>query len=186
MASEVNSNKKKIIDQFVDVDDQDIEKLLEESKAKNTNRSTNTSLTKLRAFLAHRDLPALELITNDELPDILTKFYTSARTQKKGELYQTSSFKVIRSGLNRYFKRERSIDIVSDEKFVRANLVFDGVQVKAKKCGKGATKSTAHISDEDMTKLSNYFHHDHVKFPSPKILQQCVQFYIMFFFCRRG
>ena len=110
----------------------------------------------------------------------------SVRTKKTGELYQTSSFKVLREGLNRWFKRNKQIDIVSDERFMRANLVFDGVQVKAKKTGKGTVKNTPPITTEDLKKIGNYFFVDHVTEPSPKILQQCVQFYIMYFFCRCG
>ena len=75
---------------------------------------------------------------------------------------------------------------MSDERFTRANLVFDGVQVQAKCSGKGTIKSTEHIVDEDMLKIARYFSVDHVTKPEPKILQQIVLFYIMYFFCCRG
>ena len=38
---------------------------------------------------------------------------------------------------------------------MRANLIFDSVKVKAKKSGKGVTKSTPAITDTDMIKLEN-------------------------------
>ena len=172
--------------QFVDTSELEIASLIRESKAKNTNRSTDSALRKLRLYLQHRELPTIEDVDNADLPDILLKFYTDIRTQKTGENFQTSSFKVIRAGLNRYFKCERSLDIVSDERFMKANLVFDSVQVKAKKMGKGVTRSTPHISQEDMVKLGNYFNVNHVQKPNPKVLQHTVQFFIMYFFCRRG
>ena len=171
---------------FVETNEAEINELLEGSKAKNTNRSTNTSVTRFKSYLKHRKLPDIDDIGTEELPNILTRFYTDVRTKKSNEQYQTSSFKVLRAGLNRYFKKTRTVDIVSDEKFMRANMIFDSVQVKAKKMGKGRIKSTPHIDDCDLKKISAYFNIDHIMRPSPKILQQCVQFYIMYFFCRRG
>ena len=125
-------------------------------------------------------------IPDDQLPNILTKFYTDTRSSLTGERFKTGSLKVIRAGLNRHFKVTRSIDIVADEPFRRADLVFEGVQVKAKKEGKGMTKPTPHISPEDLGWLGEYFYVDHVTSPHPKKLQQTVVFYIMYFFCKRG
>ena len=177
-----NTNK----DTFVETKESEIEQLLKGSKSLNTQKSTNTALTRFKLYLKVRELPELEAIDTVELPSILTKFYTDVRTKAKGELYKTSSFKVLRAGLNGHFKVSRNLDIVSDERFMRANLVFDSVQVKAKKTGKGVTDSTPHISDEDLHRIAEYFSSDHVILPQPKILQQCVLFYIMFFFYRRG
>ena len=80
----------------------------------------------------------------------------------------------------------RTIDIVTDPRFMRSNMVFDGVQVKAKKTGKGLVHSTPHISEDDMKKIGIYFDVDHVTKPNPRVLQHCVLFYVMYFFCRRG
>ena len=155
---------------FVECDEEDIASLLTDSKSKNTKRSTNTSLNRLRAYLRVKKYPELEEISDDELPELLTKFYSSARTKKAGEMYQTSSFKVLRAGLNRYFRINRTLDIVTDHRFMRANMVFDGVQVKAKKTGKGVTRSTPHISEADLKKIGEYFDIDHITNPQPTIL----------------
>ena len=37
-----------------------------------------------------------------------------------------------------------------------------------------------------MKKIANYFAVDHVMSPEPQILQHCMMFYIMYFFCRQG
>ena len=160
---------------FVELTDQEIDQLLIDSKSRNTNGSTNSLLNQLKAFLKLKNFPNLEQVKTEDLPKILTQFYSSVRTTKSGELYQTSSFKVLRAGINRYFKRERNIDIVSDELFV-----------KAKKSGMGVTKSYPHIMKEDLRKISDYFNAEHTISPNPRVLQQCVQFFIMYFFCRRG
>ena len=182
MHSDKNQEKRA----FVNTTEEEIEQLLVDSKAKNTNRSTQSSVRRLNAFLKLRELPQLEDLDDNELPSVLLKFYTDVRKIKEGEQYQTSSFKVLRAGLNRYFKVERNIDIVADERFLKTNLVFDGMQVKAKKEGKGTVHSTPHISDTDLIKIGHYFNVDHVTSPDPYILQHTVQFYLMYFFCRRG
>ena len=64
----------------------------------------------------------------------------------------------------------RNIDIVSDEYFIRANMVFDSIQVKAKKSRKGVTDSTPHISEDDLKRIAEYFSMEHVSLPSPKKL----------------
>ena len=179
-------SSKNEINQFVDTNDDEIEELLLESKAKNTQRSTQAALRKFSKYLIKHELLEEGQLKDEQLPGILTKFYTDVRSSITGERFKTGSLKVIRAGLNRHFKVTRSIDIVADDQFRRANLVFDGVQVKAKKEGKGVTKSTPHISPEDLAVLGEYFYVDHITRPHPKKLQQAVQFYIMYFFCWRG
>ena len=186
MAENLNFDQNNEDSSFIDMTDEDIDKLLDDSKSKNTNRSTNSSLNRFKAFLKLKQLPPLEDIKTEDLPQILTQFYGSVRTKKSGEMYQTSSFEVLRAGLNRYFKRERNVDIVADDLFVRTNLVFDGVQVKAKKSGKGVTRSYPHITKEDLKRIAQYFNVDYTTNPNPRILQECVQFFIMYFFCHCG
>ena len=93
---------------------------------------------------------------------------------------------MLRAGLNRWFKRHKQIDNVTDEHFMRANLVFDSIQVKAKKTGKGTVRNTPPITPEDLKKIGIYFSADHVTSPQPRVLQHCVLFYIMYCFCRQG
>ena len=185
-AEDSNCDKNVNLDTFVDTTEEELNELLENRKSKNTNRSTKSALSRFKTFLQVRNLPVMEDLDVKDLPSILSKFYTDVRTKKSGEQYQTGSFKVIRAGLNRYFKVEKNIDIVSDPAFMKANMIFESVQVKAKKSGKGATRSTPQISDTDLIKIGAYFHVDHVTTPNPRILRHTVQFFIMYFFCRRG
>ena len=107
---------------FVETQDNEIETLILDSKAINTRKSTNTALTRLRNYLKIRELPELEDIDDVDLPQIIMKFYTDVRTTTKGEMYKTSSFKVVRAGLNRHFKAQRNIDIVADQRFMKAEF----------------------------------------------------------------
>ena len=76
--------------------------------------------------------------------------------------------------------------MVTDEHFTRVNLVFDGVQVKAKKTSKGTVRNTPPITPKDLKKIRIYFSADHVTNPEPRVLQHCVLFNIMYFFCQQG
>ena len=57
---------------------------------------------------------------------------------------------------------------------------------KAKKEGKGWRKPTERILNDDMTCLGVYFMQDMDVDISPKKIQQCLMFYIIYYFCRCG
>ena len=57
---------------------------------------------------------------------------------------------------------------------------------KPKSLDKGITKSTPHITKTDLKLIGDYFNVNHMMKPQPKTLQHAVQFFIMYFFCRRG
>ena len=77
--------------------EEEIDQLLLDSKSKNTNRFMQSAIKKLRAYLDLRNFGLLEDIANEDLPNILTTFYTDVRKQKDGEQFQASSFKMLRA-----------------------------------------------------------------------------------------
>ena len=127
----------------------------------------------------------MESVSKENLAEILSAFYTNART-KNGERYHLQSLKSMRSNMNRWFQENMDINIITDPLFSSANLRFKAVQVNTKKIGKAVTKKTEKITDEDMMAISNYFNVDHMKCPNPSILQKCVIFNILYYLCRRG
>ena len=156
---------------------------------RNNNRNKYEIITDNKAGMLiqkeyyHQDgLPKL-----NDLPEILGNFYLNMQTLSN-ELYSVQSQKCIRASLNRHFKQTRSIDIIQDLWFIEANEIFNGVKVLAKKSGKGVRKSTKMIIEDDMKRLGDYFLQDFNpgKPVNVKKLQQCVMFYVMYFFCRRG
>ena len=128
---------------------EEIDKILEERNAANTNRSTKTAMSCLYEYIAVKGLPKLEHTPDLDLPELLESFYANART-KKGEIYHTQTMKSMRSNLNRWFKEKRAINIIDDVQFTRANLIFKGMKVQAKKAGKGYRRSTPTIAPDDM------------------------------------
>ena len=73
---------------------------------------------------------------------------------------------------------------MTNEVFNRATKVFDAILKDNKAKGKGNIKHKESISSEDIEKLNDYF--SKYMLPNPLILQQFVQFNLMFYLCRRG
>ena len=181
----MNATFKPVTGRFGSSNDDVKKELLEQANAKNTNKATKVALRCLNEYLMDKNLGSLDQIADDDLPEILENFYVAARS-KKNEVYHTQTMKGIRAALNRHLKMHRKIDIIDDPRFKSANLIFKGVQKRAKRVGKGVRKSTTVISDADLQSLAGYFRIDHVTSPNPSILQRNVMFNIMYYLCRRG
>ena len=88
-----------------------------------------------------------------------------------------------RSALTRYFKDERSIDIIRNEKFLKYNEMFVAVAKVNKELGLGNIESYPPINDADHKKLSQYFKIKMHANPDPKYLQHVVVFFIIYYLC---
>ena len=106
-----------------------------------TQRATDIYLRQFKHFLHVKILPQVEDIATPDLDGILFQFYSSIQPQKK-EDYCIQTLKFIHAGLNRYFRKDRGIDIAKDSMFTRANEVLKAVQVDTKKRGLGTKKIT--------------------------------------------
>ena len=189
--------------------DSEKEKLLEERKAKNTNRATKLWVSTLSQYLSERKLGNIEEQTVQTLPKILEDFYFSLRKQKKKEpkegksklqlskrdendddnddkYYKNSSLRSARATLNRHFKASLGVDIIANEAFIKANEIFQAVSKKGKTEGRGEVQSKKPILDEDMSKLSSYFVTNMRGYPNPKLLQEIVLFNVIYYGGRRG
>ena len=103
--------------------DENIQRILDERNAKNTNRATRSCMTQFREYVAEKNLPLIENIKNEDLPENLFKFYLQCH-KTDGDDYKLQSLKCLRAGINRYMKAEHGIDIISNEAFVKANEIF--------------------------------------------------------------
>ena len=161
------------------------QKLLEGKDKVTTQRATKGYMEQFRNYLSVKNLPKVEDLDPADLNDILSDFYSSVKPQKKEE-YSVQSLKCLRAGLNRYFRKEKGIDITADSQFVKANEMFEAVKVDSKKKGRGVRVSYPPITNIDLERIAEYFCHDHVTVPDARRLQQNMIFYIIYFFCRRG
>ena len=165
--------------------DDNLEKLLEGKDKVNTQKSTEGALKQFQQYLRVKKLPNIDEITVQDLPQILFNYYPSLKPIKSDN-YSVQTLKCICSGLSRYFRKEKGFDIAKDSQFVHANEMFQAVLVESKKIGKGAKKKYPPITEIDLERIAEYFSHDHMNDPNPKILQQQMIFYIIYFFCWRG
>lgn len=156
-------------------------------KAPSTNQATKLWVKCLRQYLSEKKLPALEDMETKDLPDMLENFYIELRKADCQGEYKTSTLKCIRAALNRYFKEERSLDILNDQRFIRCNEMFTGVTRKAKLEGRGETESMPPIEPEDLQLISEYFQRNMDGPANPQKLQEIVLFNIIYYMgrCRR-
>ena len=69
-----------------------------------------------------------EEVTDADMPDVLFKFYSEVHKVKGDNddetRYASTNLRCTRSGINRYMKEKRSIDIISDPRFIKSNELF--------------------------------------------------------------
>ena len=112
-----------IASRFKEVSKADRIRIRVERNSSNTNTATKNILRIFSEFLLEKDLPNEEAIPDAQLPDILRDFYIAVK-QQHGAHYKLSSLKCIRAGLNRHLKETRSINIITDPRFILSTEMF--------------------------------------------------------------
>ena len=170
--------------------------ILIQSKPKNTRKSTDLWMNCFKKYLNKKKLPGADDIPNADLPEILESFYcevekSAGKTSAKFEddeqkTYKNTTMRTIRAALARYYHDNRSIDIITNEAFVRSNQIFKGIQKINKKKGFGKIESKSPITETDMEKITNYFLTHMNGPPNPRKLQEVILFNVIYYLCRRG
>ena len=157
------------------------------SKAESTYQATRVWTNCFSNYLIEKGLPELDDIPTEELPNALENFY-SETCKKKGnnEEYKNSTFKCIRAGINRHYKATRSLDIISDPRFIQVNEMFEGKSRVNKEEGHGEIESLPCIKPEDFDQLSSFFKEKMQGPPDPTVLQEIMVFNIIYYMGRRG
>lgn len=169
---------------FLSKNEEQKQNTLDGRVAPNTKKATQTWMKCLNDYISEKEIAkSIDDITDDKLPDLLFDFYTEVRSTKN-QTYKNTTLRCLRAGINRYIKEKRSINIVEDQRFIKSNEMFKGVQKEGKKIGKGSIKHKEIIESEDMERLRDFF--TRYMAPDPAILQKLVMFNIMFYMCRRG
>lgn len=189
MASNANAEENEEndgIERFKRVDAKGKKAIYDDRKAANTNLATKCWMKCFADYLKECKLPGQDDIETDQLPQILSDFYTELRKADCEGEYKTSTLKCIRAAINRYYKGKRSLDILQDPRFIISNEMFKGVTKKAKEDGRGEVNSTPPIEEEDLKKVSAYFERNLAGPPDAEKLQEVVLFYVVYFMCRRA
>ena len=135
------------------MDEAEFRRILNEKDAKNTRRATNGAVKIFRTYLKDKNmLETFENFTNEELDDIVGKFYVEVR-QENGDKYQRSSLFSIRYGLNRHLSLSRNVDIMKDTAFQVSQKLFTTVTKDLKREGKGAVTHYPPIEETDLRKM---------------------------------
>ena len=146
---------------FAVVGDDDVDKCILESIPKNTRKMTTMWLRVWTDYLKERRITCdLQSCTEQELANILARFYAEVRT-KNGEVYRRSSLLALRAALQRHisFEAKRTdVNLVTGSQFRKANQLLDAVLKENKREGKEpVVKHKPPISTGDLKKLDEYF-----------------------------
>ena len=174
-------------EQFEEKTKEDRDKIIYERSSKNTRSGTKTWTNLLNKYVKFRgEGETIDDVSDSNLPELLECFFADLKKPKKNnsdqnEPFKNSSMRVIRGGINRYLKESRNIDIMSDDRFIRCRFLFQGVMKQNKAKGYGTIEHKNPICSEDLEQLHDYF--SKYMAPNPTILQQFVQFNLMYFLC---
>ena len=165
---------------FATVDEDEIQRILEEKDSVNTRRATDSAVRTLQAYLREKGLSEnFEDLSKTDLNMVLSKFYTEAR-QENGQMYKKSSMFALRHGLNRYLSC-KPIDLIHDPEFKESNKTFAAIIKELKRQGLGGVEHHPPVEEEDLRKVYSYFDlNDNVK------LQEKVFVDVLLYFGRRG
>ena len=86
------------------------------------------------SHIQRKQLLKIEALTSDQLNNILFDDYSAIRPQISDQ-YSSQTMKCHHSALNRYFKKEKGIDIAKDSQFVKTHEMFKAILVEAKRKG---------------------------------------------------
>ena len=145
-----------VIPRFKNSSTEERESILAGRNSDSTNKATKSILKTFAQYAQEKNIAQLDEISEDDLPEILFRFYSDLCRQDGAE-YKLSSIKCIRAGLNRHLKESRNVDIISDVRFAKTNELFHGVAAKARKEGRGCVSNFPVIEDKDLTQIGNYF-----------------------------
>ena len=194
--------------------DKQKELIISKKNRENTHKATQLWMSCFSDYLIECGLPDPDLIATSHLPSILEDFYSVVckkpkvtdspvtsvdeyedcdnpdkaiiPRRKKKKNYKNTSMKAICAAIARYYREKQSLDIISNEHFLRANAVFTGILQVNKENGLGNIESKTELIDFDLGILSRYFKQLMAGPPNLKLLQGIVILNILYYMCRQG
>ena len=136
----------------------------------------------------HKKDPNFEDYPDILLAETLREFFGSVKS-KQGKEYSKSSMINLRSGLNRYLTyppNSRIINLMHNDIFQRANLVFKGRLRKNKQEGNDVSQPRSDIAPDDLAKIYDNYFTPGLRNGNTEVLLHKVFFDIMYHTGRRG
>ena len=100
---------------FATVSEETAKHIVEEKDSKKTQKATRVAMSAWRSWLTSRNhTVSEETITPEELDGLLYQFNLEIRKQDGG-MYAKTAYRAMRHGVQRYFKKLRTLDIINDQ-----------------------------------------------------------------------
>ena len=178
--------------------DDDRKTLLKGTIPQNTKNATTNWIRVVNSYFKQRKiannideildvdlLRSLELLYSEVTKDNNKTKKGDNKENIKPERYCNTSMRAMRAAIKRYIAENRKgLDVIANDSFSDANKMFEAVLKTNKEMGKGSIQHKKPIVPEDREKLNDYF--SRYMEPNALILQQMVQFNLMFYLCRCG
>ncbi|XP_071956065.1 uncharacterized protein [Antedon mediterranea] len=127
---------------------------LDEKDSLSTKHVVTSSVNILNEYCKAKgsSVACIEKFTAPQLNAFLRSFFGEVK-RSNGELYAKRSMITLRYGLQKHFKKVKTIDIVNDSQFKQANEMYQTVLMQIKLSGKGCGSPKDPISKEDFLKI---------------------------------
>ena len=129
---------------FATTDGDELQRLQDKNKNKNTKKSTNTWVNRLQRWQEHKGITGTLLESNEQqLDETLQQFYAELR-KEDGSDYEPDSLRVMLASLDRHFRENGApYSLLKDKAFERSRQVLNGKAIELRESGRGKRKNKA-------------------------------------------
>ena len=169
---------------FTEEQEEELRQIEREAMPEGTQIQTKHHIEKFRSFLVSKGFSErFENVPNERLNDFLRLYYANLKT-KDDQYYSPSSLICFRASIQRYLSSpdvNRNVNIINGNDFQRANGVLRAMVGKYLKSKQPKHKGYGAITENDMSKICQYFDRSTLQ-----RLQDEVLFNVIYFFGLRG
>ena len=132
-------SKDTIMSRFTSISPEEMERIILNKDAKNTKKQMETFFATLTDYLVQKRITfSFKTASKEDIDRTLRQFWMEVRKIDR-EMYKVSSFKSMRSAIQRKLKQLRGedFDITNDTAFNKSNTAFDAQKTLMKQQGLG-------------------------------------------------
>ena len=129
---------------FATSDGDELQRLQDKNKNKNTKKSTNTLVNRLQRWQEHKRITGTSLDLNErQLDETLQQFYAEVR-KEDGSEYEPDSLRVMLASLDRHFRENGApYSLLKDKDFVHSRQVLNEKAIELRESRRGKRKNKA-------------------------------------------
>lgn len=140
---------------FAEATLEDLQRLQDKNKNKNTAKTTNTWVKRFEAWRSFKNMPyKLEEVPKAELDKVLQLFFAELR-KKDGSEYEPESLRTMLASLDRFLREKgKQYSILRDREFESCRKVLNGKAIELRENGKGKRMNRADsLSEQEEEQL---------------------------------